>query len=272
MKKPLIGIAALGAVLSFSACQQSGSNQNGQSEDSITEAPAAPVALSPVTGSPEFPNATLTVDKMTAEKKGDSATVSFSFGVKNYELTQQTGDAAGKQCNNSAQGQHIHFIMDNKPYVALYKPEYTLTLPLNSDHYLMTFLSRSYHESLKNPEAAKLTHFKIDGNGKIQKLDVPSSPMVFYSRPKGDYIGKDTKNVLLDFYVYGGKLGDSLQVKANVGDTTFTLSQWQPYFIQNAAMGDLNVKLQLVDGSGNALSGPNTEVDRTAHLAADEPM
>ncbi len=89
--------------------------------------------------------------------------------------------------------------------MALYEPTHTATVALNSEHYVLVFLSRSYHESLKNKGAAMVYHFKVDENGKLQKMADPKTPMVFYSRPKGDYLGKDTANVLFDYYVWNTK-------------------------------------------------------------------
>lgn len=267
MKDFLISAATLLTLGSLAACQNSGNNQNNSNDST-----KAAIALVPVTNSPTFPDATLTIDEMTAQKQGDSAVLKVKFNVENYELTSQTSDASHKHSSNSAKGQHIHFILDDEPYVALYKPEHEVTLPLNSEHYLLCFLSRSYHESLKNPSAAVLKHFKIDEDGGIEQLDIPSSPMLFYSRPKGDYSGENAQNVLLDFYVYGGQLGDSLQVEATVDDTTFMIKKWQPFFIKNAPMGDLNIQLQLQHANGSPVEGPHTQADRTAHLSADSTM
>jgi hypothetical protein len=118
-----------------------------------------------------------------------------------------------------------------------------------------------------------LYRFKIDGKGKLSKLDIPKQPMIFYSRPKGDYIGNDTKNVLLDFYVYNATLAaDGYKVKANINDTTLLIDHWQPYFIQNAPLGGLKVQLTLVDKEGNPVQGENTSASRNVNLAAQEPI
>src|SRR5690606_26947623 len=127
----------------------------------------------------EFPDARLSMGNVSATPVGDSVKVSFNFNAKNYELKSQTSDNASQLCNNSAQGQHIHFILNNKPYVALYEPKHETTVAKNSEHYVMAFLSRSYHMSLKNEGVAVLYHFKIDENGKLQKLEDPKTPMVF---------------------------------------------------------------------------------------------
>ena len=144
-------------------------NGNASNKDSVKPAPLAPVALASVSPSPEFPKASLTVKSVKADKAGkDSAKVTFTFEVKDYELKLQTTDNGTKNCNNSDKGQHIHFILDNGPYKALYEPTNDVTLANDGkDHYLVAFLSRSYHESVKSPGAAIVYHFKIDEKGNM---------------------------------------------------------------------------------------------------------
>ncbi len=271
---------SLSAALFFTSCGDGKAPEsNTASADSAsTPAPAAP-QLSSVPASPEFEGASLKISSVKAEKAGnDSTKLIFKFDVKNYELKGQTADAANKMCNNSAQGQHIHFIMDTQPYKALYEPKNEVTVANGTEHYLMVFLSRSYHESVKSPGAAALYHFRITETGNLEKLDDPKTPMVFYSRPKGDYLGKDTANILLDFYVWNCTLGaDDNHVVADVSSANgttakFTLDSWAPRFINNLAMGKNKVALTLTDKEGNAVDGPCTSATREFNLAAQEPM
>ncbi|GAA4463299.1 hypothetical protein GCM10023093_11430 [Nemorincola caseinilytica] len=260
---------------------------NGTGETTNTDTTAAQAAPAPrkapelaaVSASPEYAGATLKISAVKAEAVGkDSAKVSFAFDVKNYELKAQTADNANKLCNNSAQGQHIHFILDNKPYKALYEPKNEVTLANGTEHYLMVFLSRSYHESVKSPGAAVVYHFKVDEKGKLVKMEDPKEPMVFYSRPKGDYLGNDTANVLLDFYVWNGTLAaDGYKVKATLtpaeGDAvTYTFDKWEPKFITGLPMGKSKLTLSLTDKDGKQVDGANTNVEREFNLAAAEPM
>ena len=64
---------------------------------------------------------------------------------------------------------------------------------------ILSFLSRSYHESLKNAEAFSLIQLNIKEQEE-DSIDL-SAPLMFYSRPKGAYQGDDTKKLLLDFYL-----------------------------------------------------------------------
>ncbi len=270
--KNLYPAAAIVALSSLAACNNTG-NENAEVADTVSANVPAAITITPVEGSPEFPDAQLSIKNVTATLSGtDSAKVTIEYDVKNYELKNQTTDAESKNCNNSKDGQHIHFILDNQPYTALYEPTHTFMVPLKSEHYLMSFLSRSYHESLKSPGAGVLYHFSVDEQGKVQKLGVPTTPMIFYSRPKGDYLGEDTRNLLLDFYVYNATLGKDAKVTADVNGTVFVIDQWKPYFIQNAPMGDVTVKLQLTNMNGEDITGVNTSVERTARLAEKEPM
>lgn len=274
----------LGTGLFFTtSCQESGSGDNGNQNNDTTQAsapatPAAPIAVADIPASPEFADARLAIAKVNAVPAGDSSKVSFDFSVKNYELKNQTADAASKNCNNSAQGQHIHFILDNKPYVALYEPKHEVTLANNTEHYLMCFLSRSYHEALKNKGAAVVYHFKIDEKGKLQKLADPKEPMIFYSRPKGDYLGKDTANLLLDFYVWNATLGTDYQVKADIANektgqsSSYTFTEWKPKFIQNLGTGNAKVTLTLMDKDGKPVNEAMNKITRDIRLAAQEPM
>lgn len=274
--KQLFSALALAAVasLAFSSCG-GGDQGKASAADSVKSEPRKPIAISAFPASPEFPDASLGMAVKSELAGKDSAKVSFTFDVKGYDLKAQTTDNASKPCANSKDGQHIHFIMDNAPYKALYEPRNEVTVAVGSEHYVLCFLSRSYHQSLKNAPAAKLLHFKVDEKGKLVKLD-DKAPKLFYSRPKGDYIGKDTANVLLDFYVWNAPLAaDGYKVKAEVmnedlkTDTTFTIATWESNFIQNLGTGKCKVSLTLMDKDGKQVQDA---VSREFNLAASEPL
>ena len=278
MKHTLIALA--GCTFLFAACNNSTTTTSTSTTDSVKAVPMAPITATTVSPSPDFPGAALSITSVKGEKVGkDSCKVSFDFDVKNYELKMQTTDNGTKMCNNSDKGQHIHFIMDNGPYKALYEPKNEITLANGSEHYLMAFLSRSYHESVKAKGAAVVYHFKIDAKGNMVKMDAPKTPLIFYSRPKGDYIGKDTANVLLDFYIWNDSLsanGDKVKAQiTNEGmpgrDTTITIDTWAPHFIQNLGTGKCKVILTLTDKDGKQVDGPLRSATREFNLMATEP-
>jgi hypothetical protein len=196
----------------------------------------------------------------------------FTFKVesKNYKLGEQTTDAPQKMCANSKDGQHIHLIIDNEPYDALYKPEFEKEVA-DGDHYLLSFLSRSYHESIKTQSAHTLVKATVKEKSMTKSVPV-SEPMVFYSRPKGKYVGKsETDKIMLDFYLANVNLspdGNKVKVLVN-GEKEFTIDKWQPYFLQGLPMGDNKVKLTLVDKDGNPVNAPLNPVERVFTLMED---
>ena len=262
-------ILSSGIFISLVACNQPTKNTEGEVRDStlLTDTVGA-IGVNPLSHAKDFPNAKLDIASLTSEKLGnDSAKITIKYAVQNFDLTAQTEH--DHHMANSAEGQHIHFILDNQPYAALYKPEHTFHVAVNSEHYLMSFLSRSFHESLKTNDAHKLIKFKVLADGNIERLAAPTEPSIFYSRPKGDYKGDDTKQVLLDFFVVNTDINAGAnKVVATINGQEFNLDQWTPYEITNLPMGESTIKLSLVDKDGHALTGDNVIVERKINLAA----
>lgn len=242
-------------------------NQSTKTDTQAVDSSSLGISVNPVADSKQFPGAELKVASISAKKVGaDSALLTVKYDVQNFTLTEHTEDMNAEHMANSAEGQHIHFILDNSPYVALYIPEHSVMVKIDEEHYLMSFLSRSYHESIKEPTASVLKHFKVDVNGKIVELEIPAEPALFYSRPKGEYAGKDTERILLDFYLANTDLKDGYKVQANVNDSTFILDQWTPYEIENAPKGELTVHLTLLDKEGKEMTGDNKSISRKVML------
>ncbi len=217
-------------------------------------------SLTPFSKSTSYPDATM--NRMSYENG------TFDFDFSNYELAIQTPDAEMKMCANSDQGQHIHLIVDTQPYVAKYESSFTHEVP-DGDHYILAFLSRSYHESIKNGKAAIAKKVNVSGQS-ITSEEVITDPMLFYSRPKGNYIGKaNTEKVLLDFFLVNTELGDQYMVKAQINDEVHMLDKWQPYYIEGLPMGDNLITLTLVDKEGKKVDTPLNPVSRKFTLEAD---
>ncbi len=255
------------ASLFFAACGNEGANTeaNEATAADTTAQQTAPapseIRLSPFPSSPEFPNATMSF----GYEKG-----SFIFRPMNYKLKQQTPDAAQKMCANSKDGQHIHLIIDNEPYDAVYESTFEKAVE-DGMHYILAFFGRSYHESVKS-EGASMA-FKADvRKGRIHNGPMVEEAMLFYSRPKGKYVGKaETDKVMLDFFLVNTKLSpDGYKVKVLVnGEKEFTVDKWEPYFIEGLPMGDNKIKLTLVDNVGNPVNVPLNPVERVFTLLED---
>lgn len=220
--------------------------------------------LSKLANSPAFPESRLFLRRPPFDSK-ISAKQLFTFELTNYELGAQT--TKDPFIANSGGGQHIHFIVDNGPYMAKYTPKFEAELGKGS-HVVLAFLSRSHHESVKH--GFTLTRLHVDEKTKaIQELSLDSKPHMFYSRPKGTYAGKDAERLLLDFFLVGVELSKKgNKVEATINGTKFMLTEWIPYIIEGLPMGEVKIKLRLVDKKGKTIPGPYNEVERTVTLTA----
>lgn len=226
-----------------------------QTEDATEqEAPANQYTVTPFEPSASFEDAGLRAMSYT---NGTFATV---ISGTSYKLGEQTPDATAKSCANSGQGQHLHLIVDDEPYAAKYESSFTYDIP-DGEHYLLCFLSRSYHESIKTKEAHKAVKATV-ANKSITASEDVDQPMIFYSRPKGLYVGDDTKKVMLDFYLVNTEPGE-VMVEADINGEKHLLDTWQPYYIEGLPEGDNTIKLSLLDKDGKLVDAPLNPVSRT---------
>lgn len=234
-----------------------------QEEAKVTEQ-TPEIYLTPITDSPEFADAILNMNNPEEFAQIEAGKANFAFDVKNFTLAEQTSDATTKNCANSKDGQHIHLILNNEPYTAHYESEFSKEL--KPGHYVsLAFLSRSYHESIKNPEAYVLRQFSV-GKVKYDEVDL-SAPMMFYSRPKGIYTGDDTKKLLLDFYLVNTDLApDGNKVRATINGKAFMIDKWVPHFVEGLTLGPNKIKLELLDKDGNLIETLFNPVEREVFL------
>ncbi len=222
------------------------------------------IRLTKAPASPAYEDAALQRTGVEIVQNDSSFTANFQFEVTNYELGVQTADAADRGIANSGKGQHIHVIIDNDPYSAHYEP--MASRPLTAgNHVVLAFLSRSYHESVKNPTAFYIGNVKV-GEGTTEPADL-SAPHLFYSRPKGTYSGVDTEKLLLDFYLLNTTISpEGNSIRATIDGEEFMIDEWAPYYIEGLDKGIVTIKLELLDAKGNLIPGPFNTVERKVTL------
>lgn len=260
LRNTLILLSTVGLL---AAC---GGNAAKDEKKTEPEAPAAPaITLSKVVDSPDFPNAKLVLESPANGERLDTGNIAFDFTIEgNYEIGAQTLDAEVKGCANSAKGQHIHLILNNKPYTAHYGEDFNRKIMYPGHYVALSFISRSYHESIKTPDAYVVSQFSVGVEHEEKDL---SGEHLFYSRPKGTYKGADTKNIMLDFYLVNTEISaEGNKVKATINETEFIIDEWVPYFIEGLPMGENTIKLELIDAQGNPIPGPFNTVTRTIKL------
>jgi hypothetical protein len=230
------------------------------------EPPAAPVQVvaaesTPIEGAmPTF--------KIRTPREGQlikTETVEVKFDLKNWAL--------------SPDGNHVHLIVDNEPYIAIRDAQKPIELRAlvqkeraqdltEGTHVLRMFPSRPHHESVKDAGAfdVKVFHFKKKSEG--FSFD-PKAPLLTYSRPKGcSVLGS---RVLLDFYVSGTQLSAAgHRVRVTIDDATTTdIVSWTPHYIENLPEGEHRLRLQLLDAQGQPVAGLFNDTTKTIQVAKD---
>jgi hypothetical protein len=223
------------------------------------EAIAPPAAPSPM------PRVTITAPRSDQVIPADQAA---SFAVKLEVKDWPVQEAA----------RHVHLILDDQPYLAVFEPK--ASIPLRDvapganlgegQHVLVAFPSRENHVSVK-PEGGKTPAAVI--SFWVGKKGAPAwkatDPTLVYSRPKGEYVGPDADNVILDFYLLNAELGPGkFMVHPTItppsGESrSITVSTWQPFLLKNLPDGETRVKLELRDKDGVVVPGPWNSVERT---------
>ena len=208
----------------------------------ISCSPDQEIKLTKLVGSPEYSDSELKLSSVSGE-------YDFSFDIMNYNLGEQTDGAIQNGLANSLKGQHIHFIINNDPYSAHYDSNFSKELE-DDNNVILAFLSRSYHESVKNEKAYVLTQIS---NDKSKEIDL-TQQFLFYSRPKGVYKGEDTKKLLLDFYLVNTEISpNGNKVRLTVQEKEFIIDSWAPFYLEGLEKGEVNLKLELIDEKNNLI-------------------
>lgn len=174
-------------------------------------------------------------------------------------------------------GPHLHAILDNQPYQAVYDLEQPLVfedLPPGT-HTLRVFASRPWHESFKNEGAYAQKTFHVLTKNSDNNPD-PALPLLTYSRPTGSY---GAEPIMLDFYLTNAPLhlvaqenpDDDIadwRIRVTINGESFVLDRWQPIYLKGFKRGKNWVKLEFLDEQGNPIKNVFND---TVRLISYEP-
>jgi hypothetical protein len=179
--------------------------------------------------------------------------VDVSFQVKDLPIFQDSQYKLGS---------HLHVILDNQPYIAVYDISQPLTLSnlAAGTHTLRVFASYPWYESFKNEGAYAQTTFHVFTKTDENNPDT-SQPLLTYSHPKGEY---GAEPILLDFYLtnaplqIGGKdiLKDEIgdwRIRCTINGESFVLDRWESVYLKGFKPGKNWVKLEFLDGDGKVI-------------------
>jgi len=236
------------------------------------------VEIKPVKRSPSIQEADVRIASPKDEAVVDNPDVDLKFEVDSFRTGIQTKTPRSDSLANSKKGQHLHVIVDNKPYMACYDPSKPFDIGTLEPgvHTVIAFPSRSYHESVKGPgayekpgyfEGYAWTNFYVKEKKGEKKLK-DDKVSVVYSRPKGTYTGEDAERILLDFYLHNVELG-SYNARYTVTTAekgteiaSKKLTKWRPAYLTGLPSGTYEVTLELRNPDDETESGPFNKTTR----------
>jgi hypothetical protein len=190
--------------------------------------------------------------------------VTVKFTIENWKLYKDEA---------TQHGQHIHFILDNEPYIAHYSTDpFVFKNVAPGPHVIRAFPSRPWHESVKQDTAFSMVQIFVKEKTGTNLID-PAKEMLVYSRPKGEYsiskppVGQPVEGVMIDFFAPNITLGqDGFSGRVTVdGLKRFKIESWQPYYVQGLAPGSHTFKLELLR-DGTPVEGNFNTTERTITL------
>lgn len=252
--------------------------------------PPQPAASATESAKPAAPPPTLTLGEAAADPTAPLPTVQISAPKKDQVLK---ADAAAdfavkldvKHWSTAEGDAHVHLILDNKPYKAIYDTKAPVKLSeltggealAEGEHVLIAFPSRKTHESVKTKGALFATRFFV--GKKDAKTDLAKAPTLIYSRPKGEYKGPAAEHVLVDFQLLNAELGDDKhKVKLTVtgpgidGELSATATKFgPPFYLDKLRAGAYTVHAQLQDKDGKPVAGAWNDTTRTIQVDPAAP-
>jgi hypothetical protein len=255
-------------------------------------APSAPTAPSTAAApAPALPPVTLTEGAASPDPAAPTPTVSLAQPTRDQVIATDKVAAFSVKLDvkhwPTAQGSsHVHLILDNRPYKAIYDPKQPIKLSeltagealSEGRHVLVAFPSRANHESVKTKGALAVVPFWVGKKGDM-KDDPTKKPMLIYSRPKGEYKGEMANHVLVDFYVHSvtlaaGKEHVHVAVTGPGIDRALEANVERfgaPLYLDNLRNGTYELKVELADASNHLVPGPWNSTTRTIKIDRDAP-
>lgn len=236
---------------------------------SASAAPLASAAVDAGLPAPDLPPPLLVLGAASPDPSAPLPTVRFTAPLKDQIIPAARASDLEvrlevKHWQTARQSQHVHVILDNEPYFALYEEGRPIKISemhegalAEGQHVLVAFPSRPNHESVKTAGALAITEFWVGKKGPA-KVDI-TKPLLVYSRPKGEYAGDHATHVLIDFQLANVTLDGNAVTLAMSGPGIDGVKAAKaerfgpPFYLENPQTGSYVLKLELVDESGKLI-------------------
>lgn len=215
--------------------------------------------------------------------------VNVQLRIEGFPLGVITQDDRAKELYNDSEGQTIHAIIDNHPYLDFnqafedsfdesqdyYSRMLSFYIPFTlspGQHIIRIFPVRSYGESLKGDGAFAATVFYFQDPKKSDALNVDlKEPYLTYNEPQGNY--PFSEPILLDFLLSNCELSIvGFKVRLSIdGKVIKMLTKNVPYYLYDLAPGKHTVKLELFDENNEIVPGYFNVTEREIEIENNRP-
>lgn len=235
-----------------------------------------PFQVIPVAPTPQTKNVLIkTIFPRMGENKR-KAPINVQMRVKDFPLGFKSPFERAEELYNNPDGQMIHVIVDNEPYLAFNQTiddgfndldqkakdrilSFYIPQTLRpGQHILRIFPARSYGESLKGEGCfdTQVFYFLDQKMNHVANVDL-EAPYLTYNEPQGYYPRHKGDPLLLDFIVSNCKLSSTgYKVRLTINKiVSKVLTKEAPYYIYGLTPGKHLVKLELLDERNQVAPG-----------------
>ena len=212
--------------------------------------------------------------------------VNVQLRIEGFPLGTLTQNDRAKKIYNDPEGQAVHVIIDNEPYV-IYNQSIEDSFDENREYYdkilsfhipfvlkpgqhvIRCFPARSYGESLKGEGCFSSEFFYFQDRKKMDTIHVNlQKPYLTYNEPQGRYPAHKSNPMLLDFYLSNCQLSpDGYKVRLGIDSKVVRmLTQWVPYYLYGLGKGKHTIKLELIDKDNRVVPGFFNVVEREIEI------
>ncbi|NGX51103.1 MAG: hypothetical protein K1060chlam2_00960 [Chlamydiae bacterium] len=244
------------------------------------------VRIVPVKPTPESNTITLKMFFPRPYENKRKSPVNVQLRIEGFPLGTMTQNNRAKLIYNDPEGQAIHVIIDNEPYL-IYNQSLEDSFDENREYYdkllsfhipfvlnpgqhvIRCFPARSYGESLKGEGCFSTEVFYFQDRKKADTMNVDlKKPYLTYNEPQGHYPLHKSDPILLDFYLSNCQLStDGYKVRVRIdGEMVRVLTEWVPYFLYGMGSGSHTIKLELIDKENLVVPGFFNVVERKIEI------
>lgn len=244
------------------------------------------VYVTPVKPTPEANTITTKIVFPRPYENKRKTPINVQMRIEGFPLGVITQNDRAQEIYNDPDGQAIHVIIDNRPYL-IYNQSFEDSFDENREYYdkilsfhipftlkpgqhvIRAFPARSYGESLKGNGPFSVEVFYYQDRKKADTLNIDlQKPFLTYNEPQGKYPASKSSPILLDFLISNCDLSqDGYKVGLTIdGKNIQALTDYVPYYIYNLSTGKHTIKLELLDKNNKVVSGFFNVVEREIEI------